>query len=727
MKVVAGERTSRTAQSEFRNDPSASRMRRDVGSAMRWAQLTLSEIDPDPGSDFDIEFWLDYLKRCRVEGLCISAAGYVAYYPTQIDAHHRSRWLGQRDVFGELVQGAREAGMAVLARVDPHVVRPDIAGRHPEWLARDSQGRARQHQVSADLNLTCPFSEYSRIVIPQIMKEIAAGYDIDGIFANRWTGHGISYSEAAEESFRRATGRRLPVEGDDVSHWRRYEAWRRDALHELAEDWDAGLRAVDPAVRFYPNSGGGPLSDLDMERLTSDLPGFFMDRQAREGATPLWMNGQNAREFRAALGQRALGAIFSIGFEAPYRWKDSVQAPAELRLWVAEAIAHGARPWFTKFGGAVRDRRWLEVVEELYRWHAEVEHCLAEATSAARVAVVSSIRTQHDVAPGQARERAEAPGLGWAHLLVEARIPFDMVHADHLDRTLLDRYDVLIMPNVPVVTDDAAELIRTWVLEGGSLVATQEAGTSAVPEEGISGGALDRILGIERTGEFTDPVRNSYLSLAEEDPVRSRVERTDRIINGVRWQPIEVRADEEGRSSRVVARLLPSFPDLPMEDMYPRDEEPGAAQVVASQVGSGRTVYFAGDLDHIYGEVLNPDLGDLLLGALEWAGGSRPSAVGVEGPGLLDVSYWEHPGGSTVRLVNLTNPMAMRGPVREIIRHPGAVVSVECDRRPTRVELLRARVEPKWSWQRGVLHVDLPGIDDIEIIEISLPDPEVQT
>jgi hypothetical protein len=36
----------------------------------------------------------------------------------------------------------------------------------------------------------------------------------------------------------------------------------------------------------------------------------------------------------------------------------------------------------------------------------------------------------------------------------------------------------------------------------------------------------------------------------------------------------------------------------------------------------------------------------------------------VEGPGLLDVTLWQQENSATLHLVNLTNPMAMRGFVR---------------------------------------------------------------
>lgn len=58
--------------------------------------------------------------------------------------------------------------------------------------------------------------------------------------------------------------------------------------------------------------------------------------------------------------------IFSVGLEKPYRWKDSVQSEAEIRIWVADGIANGLRPWFTKFAGSVRDSRWLPVVADIY-------------------------------------------------------------------------------------------------------------------------------------------------------------------------------------------------------------------------------------------------------------------------------------------------------------------------------------------------------------------------
>src|SRR3954464_7004154 len=64
--------------------------------AMRWIQLALVEKDP---ATMDPDWWLEFFKRTRADGACISAGGMCAFYPTRVPFHHRSQWLGERDIF----------------------------------------------------------------------------------------------------------------------------------------------------------------------------------------------------------------------------------------------------------------------------------------------------------------------------------------------------------------------------------------------------------------------------------------------------------------------------------------------------------------------------------------------------------------------------------------------------------------------------------------------------
>jgi hypothetical protein len=115
---------------------------------MRWMQLTLVEDDP---AHFDLAFWLDYFKRTRSDGVCLSGGGCVAYYPTEVPLHHRSVWLGDRDVLGELITGCRKLGMSVLVRTDPHATYDDVKIAHPDWIAVDVDGKPRRHWSSPEM------------------------------------------------------------------------------------------------------------------------------------------------------------------------------------------------------------------------------------------------------------------------------------------------------------------------------------------------------------------------------------------------------------------------------------------------------------------------------------------------------------------------------------------------------------------------------------------------
>ena len=65
---------------------------------------------------------------------------------------------------------------------------------------------------------------------------------------------------------------------------------------------------------------------------------------------------------------------------------------------------------------------------------------------------------------------------------------------------------------------------------------------------------------------------------------------------------------------------VPSYPDLPMEEVYPRVPKTDMPEVFLREVGAGgRVVYFPGDIDRTFWEVLAADHGTLLRNAVEWA------------------------------------------------------------------------------------------------------------
>ena len=688
---------------------------------MRWAQITLVEDDP---LHYDPQWWLDYFQRTHSDAACLSAGGCVAYYPTEIPFHHRSKWMGDTDPLGELIQGCRERDMVVIVRTDPHSVLDDAAEAHPEWLAVDAEGNKRKHWATPGRWVTCALGPYNFEFMTEVHREIMSMYHVDGIFSNRWSGSGMCYCEHCQRNFRAAYGMELPRTRDPQdAAFRSYLLWRQERLFALWALWDKEIRAINPGARYIPNTGGGALSSLDMKTIGQLSDILFADRQGRRGLIAPWANGKNGKEYRATLGRKPTAGAFSVGVVGSYRWKDSVQSPAEIRIWVADGIANGLRPWFTKFCATLHDRRWLKVVEDIYNWHHRAEPYLRNESPLARVAMVYSQQTAAFYGGEQARQKVEDHTLGFYQALIEARIPFEMVHDRLLDAEHISQFKTLILPNIAALSDAQCRQLREFVTRGGSLVATFE--TSLYDEWGMrrDNFGLSDLLGVTYDGSIEGPMQNAYLRLERDPqtgahhPLLAGLEDAERIINGA--FRVKVRAAEPFANPPLT--LIPSYPDLPMEEVYPRVPRTDIPEVYLRELGKGRVVYFPWDIDRIFWEVLCVDHGKLLSNSVEWATNEERPAT-VTGPGVLDVTVWRQRDSLAVHLVNLTNPMMMKGPFRELypVGEQRVRVCLPEGVGVKRVQLLKAGGTPRVVEEPGHITVTVPSVLDHEVVAVDL-------
>jgi len=677
---------------------------------MRWAQLTLVENDP---GQYDPDFWLDYFSRTHSDAACLSAGGIVAYYPTKIKFHHRSIWMGNSDPFGYLVKGCRERDMVVIARTDPHAIWPDAFAAHPEWVAVDREGNYRRHWSNPELHVTCALGPYNFEFMTRVHREIMSLYSIDGIFSNRWAGHGICYCESCKQLFFDYSGMELPHHEQRLDPaYQKWNEWRRSRLYDLWQLWDGEIRKINPHARFIPN--GFPDKRIAGEQ--SDI--LFTDHQARRGMIPPWSNGKRAKEYRAIMGNKPIGGIFSMGLEEPYRWKDSVQSEAEVRIWVAEGTANGMRPWFTKFSGTLYDERWLAYVEDIYNWHYKTEAYLRNKKPLANVGMVYSEQTQRFYGGEKHQDNPRHHEMGMYHALIEARIPFEMVHEHYLEASQIDHFKVLVLPNIAAMSDQQCQKIREYVNRGGSLLATFETSLYNEVGEKRSDFGLGDIFGVSFDGRVEGPMKNSYLHIEKEKgqyhPVLEGLQDTSRIINGI--FRLNIQAIEEFPSPLT---LIPSYPDLPMEHVYPRTPRTDIREIYLRTIGHGRVVYFPWDIDRTFWEILNVDHGKLIRNALQWSL-REDLPVKVEGQGILDITVWQQEKSMTIHLVNLTNPMMMKGPIRELIPLKGqeAVIQVPPGKKVTGAKLLVSGISPQLIITGGTIRINIPQILDHEVIAL---------
>jgi hypothetical protein len=156
-----------------------------------------------------------------------------------------------------------------------------------------------------------------------------------------------------------------------------------------------------------------------------------------------------------------------------------------------------------------------------------------------------------------------------------------------------------------------------------------------------------------------------------------------------------------------------------MEKAYPRVPKSDVPQVYLRELGVGRVVYFPWDIDRTFWEVLCVDHLKLLRNAVLWATNEEP-LVTVSGPGVLDVTVWRQRDSMTIHLVNLTNPMMMKGPVRELMPVGEQKVRVRLPEgaRAKKVQLLGNAKNPRARRAGRYLRVAVPSILDHEVVAI---------
>ena len=485
---------------------------------MRWAQLTLVEDDP---GNYDPQFWLDYFSRTHSDAACLSArAAASRIIRPRFRCTIAASFSANRDSFGELVAGCRKLGMNVIARTDPHAVHQDVYDAHPDWIAVDAEGRKRKHWADPELWVTCALGPYNFEFMTEVTQEIVRALP------------GGRHLQQSLERLGHVLLRALPKQLQEVLRARpaahdEPAGSGAAAVHRLAPA--AAVRAVATVGRrdqedqsrrrsYIANAGGGALSDLDMKTIGELAPTLFADRQARRGVMPPWANGKNGKEYRATMGSKAIGGIFSVGVEEPYRWKDSVQNGDEIRLWVVDGMAHDLRPWFTKFNGKVLRSALAAGGRGPLRLALPQRDVSAQRAIRWR-AWPWSIRSRPRTYYGgeQAHAKVEDHALGFYQALVEARIPFDMVHDRLLDAEHLSRYRTLILPNIAALSTEQCRQLTDFVRGGGNLVATHE--TSLYDEWGVrrSDFGLASLFGASFAGRVDTDVHNSYLNV-DKDP-----------------------------------------------------------------------------------------------------------------------------------------------------------------------------------------------------------------
>ncbi len=648
---------------------------------LRWGQTNITELDV---THYDLSWWRDYWRRTCVQGIIVNAGGIVAYYPSKYPLHRRAQFLGDRDLFGEILHAARADCIAVLARMDSGGAGEEFYQAHTDWLCVDANGRPYRGR---DLYIPCINGPYYREYIPDLLREIATRYHPEGFTDNSWSGlsrNSICHCENCARKFRDLAGKPLP----DRTNWEDpvYRKWIQWSYACRLEIWDLNNQVTREAGGpdcLWVGMNGGSIpgqsqSFRDYKAICERSEIVMLDHQSRGDSTGFQNNGETGKLIHGLLGWDKLIPESMAMYQAGRPTFRFTAKPApEARLWMLDGFAGGIQPWWHHLGAYQEDRRAFQTAEPVMRWHRANQDFLINRQPTVTLGVVWSQQNTDFYGRDDADLLVEQPWRGMTQALIRARIPYLPVHADHIERDA-SKFAALILPNFASMTDRQAAAIRKFVERGGGLLATGESSLRDEWGEFRGDFALADLLGVHIIEKPSNQdgrrqgseMQHTYLRLpsgkgephAHRHPILRGFEETDLLPFGGILHPLRLEPDVQ-----VLLTFVPPFPVYPPESVWMRQPKTDIPALILREVRDrGRVAFLPADLDRRFTRDNLPDHGNLLSNLIRWIARDN-IPLHVEGPGLIDCHLYRQADRVILHVVNLTNAGTWRAPVDELI------------------------------------------------------------
>ncbi len=546
-----------------------------------------------PTIEYDPARMVERLGELGADTLRFGTIGYWAHFPTPHLRLHPELERSGRDLLAETVTHCHAAGIRVVAYLPVgHWLPPWQVEGHPDWLARDPEGRAIPHQFLGTLGLpelrhVCTSGSY-RTAIREIVAAVASAYRVDALYFDGPFGdqYGrICHCDACREQFRVATGHDLPP-------WRSAADAdpQRDLFWELLAwrnaDGVAFLRELAQAV-----AGAGRLPIL-INRPSLAHSGL----RNRFDPLILAVDGnlvEAGRDYRDKIAVSLLTASLDrpawnyIGNYGPYprifeqRRDTLLEGFATIAAGGTPAIASGNRLYYDRAGdGDVR---------ELFDFVARAAGAGGplEGLLVAPFAALPYVQTTAERAPGGAGAY-NAAYHALFHTLLDGQVQVCPVPESLLeDGAALRRYPVLLLPAATCLSDRQLATVRAYVAAGGGLLTTHEA--SLYDEYGRARGdfGLADLLGVHYAGTEA-AIFDTYVRILEPWPV---VLGSELPAGTLLPQPVRTRVRLAGAAGEATPLVV-------AESMVGAVVEgPG---VVVRRFGQGRVCYLVSDLPCLY-------------------------------------------------------------------------------------------------------------------------------
>ncbi len=411
---------------------------------------------------------------------------------------------GGTSIWGGYAEGAHKAGIFTF----PITLHGWICPKVPDWSIRKSDGSLLDKGQYVCWN--SPYKEYAVTnMVDYVKKNAVDGFLLDafwwGIMGNDNTDW--CCCDYCKKAYRDRFGQEMPLNPAwaNPRQMKQCIEWRRDSLKEVYTKVRAAVKAARPEVAI--NIHGGPswhqdagnlFSSIACQRL-SDIA--YFENYHNEIFYAAFLRGVSQRRTMAHV------PYLSDAFHAHdpiARYNDG-----EMNAVASGLVAHGVIPvMYVRWNpdGSL-SKSYVSLLEPIYREIEEKEPYLIDASPIHYAAIVYSeaVKTCYRRDNPQ---KSILPHLeGAFETFQRLHVPVEFILAElDLNLETLKKFKVVVLPNTAILSPPQVEVIRQYVKEGGSILATYE--TSLYDDVGEQKADFDLadVLGLKyvetRSGEW---------------------------------------------------------------------------------------------------------------------------------------------------------------------------------------------------------------------------------
>ena len=421
-------------------------------------------------SRVNVDEYVAMLVRARAQSIVAYAMSHVGLfnYPTKVGRPHKG--LKERNLVREIIDACHAHQIAVQL-YNSLIFDRTTADLHPEWRMRTVDGKP--HGEGGRHGLICMNSPYREYVRAWVEEECNL-FDFDGIRFDMTFWPAVCYCESCKKRFAVEVGGEIPttvnwLDERWVAFQRKREAW----LGEFAAIATETVRKLRPKASVEHQSSTYPANwvlgvNRPLVRNNDFLQGDFYGDS--------WQGSFVRKLLESLTPHRPSG--FETSFSIELADHTAMKSEALLEAKAAAAIADSAAFIFIDAIdpiGTLNPRvydRMGRIFERFMPYYHELG-----GTRIADIAVYYSLDSKFDFAgngrPVSSADTSDAhtrSATAVTRILGSHHLPFTVVDKGSLAH--LRDHRLLILPNVNMMDDDEADLIRHWVQDGGTLLAT---------------------------------------------------------------------------------------------------------------------------------------------------------------------------------------------------------------------------------------------------------------